>query len=555
MAENRRRLGDILVEANVLTKDQVEETVRTKGDKKLGDALKEAGFITEEQLLSVLEIQLNIPRVKLNSFPVDTQLTKLVSREFAERNDIFPIEKKDGRLRVAMADPMDYFALDDLRMATGFEILPVIASYKEIHESIKIYYAEGKEIDAFEVEDPDAVEVNTQITDKETDAPIIRMVNQTLVTGLLKKASDIHIDPQEGKLMIRYRIDGILQTERAIAKQHQNAMVARVKIMANLNITETRLPQDGRVKVTLEGAKVDLRISSMPTVFGEKIVIRILDMSEALKGLDELDFNKVNERAFAKMIAQPSGMILITGPTGSGKTTTLYAALNKLNSEEINLITVEDPVEYQIAGINQVQVKPSIGLTFSHGLRSILRQDPDVVMVGEIRDRETAEIAVRASLTGHLVLSTIHTNSAVATIPRLIDMGIEPYLVMSSLSGIVSQRLVRKICEDCKTSYTPTLTEKETLEQRGIQAKVLYEGSGCDSCNHTGYKGRMAVHELLRIDDEIRRMVLNNEPMATIKAYLLEKDMLFLRDDGFFKVKKGQTTMKEIHRVAAEDEQ
>lgn len=553
MSGNRRRLGDILVEADVLTKAEVEQTVKTKGDKKLGDALKEAGLISEEQLLEVLEFQLKIPRVKLNSFPIDTQLTKLVSKEFAERNHVFPIEKRNGRLRTAMADPMDYFALDDLRMATGFEIDPVIASYKEIQESIKIYYSETKELESVEVEESFEGQVNTQIVDDEADAPIIRMVNQALVTGLEKKASDIHIDPQEAKVVIRYRIDGILQTERAISKQHQNAMIARVKIMANLNITETRLPQDGRVKVTLEGTKVDLRISSMPTVFGEKIVIRILDMSEALKGLDELDFNNMNEKIFTKMIKQSSGMILITGPTGSGKTTTLYAALNQLNNEQINLITVEDPVEYQIEGINQVQVKPSIGLTFSHGLRSMLRQDPDVVMVGEIRDRETAEIAVRASLTGHLVLSTIHTNSAVATIPRLIDMGIEPYLVMSSLSGIVSQRLVRKICLDCKTAYEPTVTEKETLEDRGIKADKLYYGQGCDSCNDTGYKGRMAVHELLKVDDEIRRLVLNNEPVSAIKSYLLANDMLFLRDDGFFKVKKGLTTMQEIYRVASEE--
>ncbi|SDN58822.1 GspE/PulE family protein [Alkalicoccus daliensis] len=553
MKENRRRLGDILVEANVLTKDQVEETVKNKGNKKLGDALKEAGLISEEQLLEVLEFQLNIPRVKLKSYPIDSQLTKLTALEFAERNSVFPIDKKDGRLIVAMADPMDYFTLDDLRMATGFEIEPVIASYKEIQEAIKTYYGNKQEVSDLEVEDPEELNVNTQIADDETDAPVIRMVNQALVTGLEKKASDIHIDPQETKIVIRYRIDGILFTERAIAKQHHNAMVARVKIMANLNITETRLPQDGRVKVTLQGTRADLRVSSMPTVFGEKIVIRILDMNQAQINLEDLDFNAINQTVFQELIHRPGGMVLITGPTGSGKTTTLYAALNKRNNEEMNVITVEDPVEYQIEGINQVQVNPKIGLTFAHGLRAILRQDPDLVMVGEIRDSETAEIAVRASLTGHLVLSTIHTNSAIATIPRLIDMGVEPYLVMSSLSGIVSQRLVRKICTHCKTSYEPTKTELQALEERGIKAEVLYRGPGCENCNETGYEGRMAIHELLSIDDEVRRLVLNQEAVSVIKAYLLEKDMLFLKDDGFFKVKQGFTTMEEVFRVASDD--
>ncbi|PRO64903.1 GspE/PulE family protein [Alkalicoccus urumqiensis] len=555
MAQDRRRLGDILVEAGILSKEEIEETVKTKGSKKLGDALREAGLISEEQLLEVLEFQLGIPRVRLAYVPVDTQLTRLVSQEFAERNGLFPLDKNERRLRVAMSDPMDYMALDDLRMATGFEIEPVLASRVEIEKAVETYYNEStSDFTSFSVEqdEPQNPSAN-QLADDETEAPIIRMVNQTIVAALEKKASDIHLDPQETRFSVRYRIDGRMQTERSISKEHQNAVTARVKIMADLNITETRLPQDGRVKVTLENTPVDLRISTMPTVYGEKIVIRVLDMTEAVKEIDELDFNKRSEKAFRSFVRRPSGMVLITGPTGSGKTTTLYAALHHRNTAEENIITVEDPVEYQMEGINQMQVKPDIGLTFSSGLRAILRQDPDVVMVGEIRDSETAEIAVRASLTGHLVFSTIHTNSAVATIPRLIDMGVEPYLVMSSLSGIVSQRLVRRICPDCRASYTPSETERRSLAKRGMHADELYYGTGCSRCADSGYKGRMAVHEVLTIDDELRRLVLNQSPVSDIHKHLLENDMLYLLDDGFLKAVQGKTTMEEVLRVAAEE--
>jgi type IV pilus assembly protein PilB len=549
--EKRKRLGDILVDSGLVTTNEVETTVRTKGSKKLGEALTEAGLLTEDELLKVLERQLGIPRVHLRSYPIDEKAAKTVTREFAERNQLLILERKGDRLRAAMVDPMDYFVLDDLRLATGFEIEPVIASKKEISDAIETYY--NRHVADLQAVSEEPGTADNTIADDESEAPIIRMVNQALITGLKKKASDIHIDPHEKKVVLRCRIDGVMYTERAWSKEHQNAVTARVKIMADLNITETRLPQDGRVKVTLDGTPADLRISTMPTVFGEKIVIRILDMEEAVKEVEELNFSKANAEAFHKLIDRPAGMVLITGPTGSGKTTTLYAALNRRNTEEANVITVEDPVEYQLPGINQVQVKPSIGLSFAKGLRSILRQDPDIIMVGEIRDTETAEIAVRASLTGHLVFSTIHTNSALSTIPRLVDMGVEPYLVMSSLSGIVSQRLVRRICPSCAASYTPTKVEQETLAERKINADRLYKGKGCPQCNETGYKGRMAVHELLVIDDRIRGMVLNQEPHSRVREYLQEKDMLFLMDDGFTKVIKGETTMEEIYRVAADD--
>ncbi|QKS71859.1 Flp pilus assembly complex ATPase component TadA [Paenalkalicoccus suaedae] len=553
MAQARKRLGDLLVEAGLLTKEQVESVVASKGKLKLGDALIERGLITEQQVIEVLEFQLGIPHIKLNRFPIDPQLTTLIPKEMAERMIVFPLERKGGQLRVAMEDPMDYVALDDLRMTTGFEIAPAISGRKEILEAIYQYYQplQGEDVEVEEVEEVDSVA--TTLTDDEQDAPIIRIVNQLLVGGLRKSASDIHLDPHEKRVLVRYRIDGMMRTEKALAKQNQNAIVARIKIMANLNITETRLPQDGRVKVIIDTKQVDLRISTMPTIFGEKIVVRILDTDQSTKTIEQLDFNPVNEEAFRKLLKKQAGMILVAGPTGSGKTTTLYSALHQLNTDDVNLITIEDPVEYQIEGINQVQVNPRIGLTFASGLRTILRQDPNIVMVGEIRDGETAQIAIRASLTGHLVFSTIHTNSAVGTIPRLIDMGIEPFLVTSSLAGIVSQRLIRKVCESCKEEYQPTVVEKKLFEDRGLEVDTLIRGAGCQACNHSGYKGRMAIHELLVVDDEVRKMVLNNESVSSIRHYLLTNDMLFLLDDGLFKAKQHHTSIDEVYRVAGDD--
>ncbi|GEL07144.1 GspE/PulE family protein [Salisediminibacterium halotolerans] len=551
--ETRKRLGDLLVEAGVITAQQAEDTVASKGRQKLGDALLDQGLINEGELIDVLEYQLGIPRVHLNEQPVDEQTLKLVPEEFARRNLVFPLGKKGNRLQIAMVDPMDYVVLEDLRMATGFDIDPVITGRNDVKEAIERHYSTAEEAEVnVEVAD-DSVKELMAADDDETEAPIIRTVNQLLMTGLRKQASDVHLDPQETKVLIRYRIDGVLQTDRALNKQHQNEIIARIKIMANLNITEVRLPQDGRVKVTMDGKPVDLRISIMPTVFGEKVVIRILDMSEAIKALDELDLNSLNLERFRALIRRPSGMVLLTGPTGSGKTTSLYAAINQLNTEKVNIITIEDPVEYQMTGINQVQVNPDIGLTFANGLRSILRQDPNVVMVGEVRDKDTAEIAVRASLTGHLVFSTIHTNSAVATIPRLIDMGIEPFLVMSSLSGIVAQRLVRKVCPQCAETYEPTKMEREAFENRGMTVNGLKRGAGCEECRYSGYKGRMALHEILLVDDEIRRKVLNEEPIAHVRDYAYENEMIFLVEDGLLKAKKGETTVEEVFRVAIDD--
>ncbi|WP_079479519.1 GspE/PulE family protein [Halobacillus salinus] len=541
MAE-RKRLGDILKEAGLVSEEQITETLNVKKtDQKLGDALLERGLITEQQLIEVLEFQLGFPHVSLYRYPVDTTLLSIVSKDFAMRNIVMPLKREGNELTLAMNDPMDYYTIDDLQIATGFQIAPVIATKDEIIQAVNKYYnLKESEEAAPEIDDGD-------------QAPAIKLMNQVLQTGVQMKASDIHIDPQESKVLVRYRVDGLLRTERTVTKSMQSSLIARVKIMANLNITETRLPQDGRIKANVNSVPVDLRISTLPTVYGEKIVIRILDLGSVLNRLSELGFNKVNYQRYMKMIEQPSGMVLITGPTGSGKSSTLYASLNHLNTDDKNIITIEDPVEYQIEGINQVQVNQKTGLTFTTGLRSVLRQDPDIVMVGEIRDSETAEIAVRASLTGHLVFSTLHTNGAVATIPRLIDMDVEPYLVVSSLAGIVAQRLVRRICRDCKVKKEPTEMEREQFEKRGLSINEVYYGKGCGNCQNTGYRGRLAIQEVLVMDDEIRKMMMNNSSISEIRQYVWRNGMIFLVDDGLLKVKKGLTTVEEVMRVALDD--
>lgn len=548
MANQRKRLGDLLVEAGMLTVDELQETLKSKKEgQKLGDALLERGYISEQQLIEVLEFQLGIPHISLFRYPVDSNIVDLISKDFALRNILIPVKKEGNQLFVAMNDPMDYFALDDMRLSTGFQIAPVIAKKDEIISAIHKYYNNNETF-----EDVDAANMDGSGLDSEA-APAIRLFNQILSTGVLMKASDIHIDPHESAILIRYRVDGILRTERVLSKNIFSLLIARIKIMANLNITETRLPQDGRMKLEVNHVQVDLRISLLPTVYGEKTVIRILDLSNILLNLSQLGFNRVNLQKFVSMIEKPSGMVLITGPTGSGKSSTLYAALNHLNTDKVNIITVEDPVEYQIAGINQVQVNHSIGLTFSAGLRSILRQDPNIIMIGEIRDKETADISIRASLTGHLLFSTLHTNSALATIPRLLDMGVEPYLVVSSLSGVVAQRLIRRICKECAFSYEPSAMEKNIFQKRGIKVDTLYKGKGCPECQNTGYRGRMAVHEVLPMDDAIRNMVTNNKPLGEIKNYAMKTGMIFLIDDGLLKAKSGMTTVEEVLRVVLAD--
>ncbi|MBS4173711.1 ATPase, T2SS/T4P/T4SS family [Bacillus sp. FJAT-49736] len=549
MKQTRKRLGDLLVEAGLIKEEQLQTALKEKKPgQKLGEVFLEHGFVTEQQLIEVLEFQLGIPHVSLYRYPFDTKLFTLIPKEVAKKELIIPLRKEGDRLFVAMADPMDFYLLEDLRLSTGFQIETAIATKDDILKAINKHYNSEEGFEDLEATiDNEPVQEET-ITDQ--DSPIVRMVNQLISNAVSQKASDIHIDPQETKLVVRYRIDGILHSERTLPKNMQSMLTARIKIMANLDITEHRIPQDGRIKTSMDFRHVDLRVSTLPTVYGEKIVLRILDLASSLNDVNQLGFNKVHLQRFKQLIENPSGIVLITGPTGSGKSSTLYAALNHLNREEVNIITIEDPVEYQLEGINQIQVNPNIGMTFATGLRSILRQDPNIIMVGEIRDKETAEVSIRAALTGHLVLSTIHTNDSLSTITRLLDMGVEPFLVATSISGIIAQRLVRRVCRDCGEEQLPTKREVEIFAKRNMKIDKVFRGRGCSSCNMTGYRGRIAIHEILEINDEMRRVLMNNESFSNMRQLAFKNKTIFLIDDGLYKVKQGITTTEEVLRVA-----
>lgn len=550
MAPFKKRLGDILVESGMVTAGQIDSAIKEKKPgQKLGEFLINKGYITEHQLIEVLEFQLGIPLVNLYSYPFDTKLFHIISKEVAKRNVLIPLKKEKDKLIVAMADPMDFYAIDDLRMSTGFEIERVIATKDEILRSINKYYDEDEGVLELLGSTVDDAPINEEVI-TEQDAPLVRLVNQLISNAVMQKASDIHIDPHEKKVMVRYRIDGILHMERVFPKRLQSLLIARVKILANLDITEHRIPQDGRIKKIFDNHPVDLRVSTLPTIYGEKIVLRILDLANTLTDIEKLGLNKINQQRLLDLIEQPTGIVLITGPTGSGKSTTLYSALNKLNNDEVNIITVEDPVEYQLEGINQIQVNPTVGMTFATGLRSILRQDPNIIMVGEIRDKETVEIAIRASLTGHLVLSTVHTNDSISTVTRLIDMGVEPFLIASSLSGIVAQRLVRRVCRDCAEEHEANVREIEIFARRGMKIEKVVRGRGCASCNMTGYRGRLAIHEILVINEEMRRVIINGESFTQLRDLAVKNKTIFLIDDGLLKVKQGLTTTEEILKAA-----
>ncbi|KPN96415.1 GspE/PulE family protein [Lysinibacillus sp. ZYM-1] len=550
----RKRLGDLLVESGVITIEQLEYALTTKlKNEKLGDFLIKENFLTEQQLIEVLEFQLGIPHISLNQFSISPDLLQLIPAELAKRTNIMPIRKEKNKLFIAMEDPMDYFAIEEVRMTTGCQIETSIAAKDDLYRTITKYYDLQESMDAAML-DLAATSTETQEEIENDDSPIVRLVNQIIANGVAQRASDIHFDPQETELRVRYRVDGVLRTERSLPKHMQNVVLARIKIMGNLNITENRIPQDGRIKTNVHFRPVDIRLATLPTVYGEKVVMRLLDLTNSANDIDKLGFNRRNEALFRKMIAHPNGIMLITGPTGSGKSSTLYAALSHLNEEGVNIITVEDPVEYQLDGINQIQVKEEVGLTFALGLRSILRQDPDIVMVGEIRDLETAQIAIRASLTGHLVLSTLHTNSAVESISRLHDMGIEPFLLSSSLVGIMAQRLVRKVCRDCAEPYEFTTRELEILEENGVEGVTHgKKGRGCPACSNTGYRGRMAIHEILPVDRQVKDMILNRVGDLALRDYMKEKGYHTLLIDGLLKVVAGQTTTSEILRVASAD--
>lgn len=552
MIHKRKRLGDLLVEAAIISEQQLMMALQEQRNtgRRLGDQLIAMNLVNEQQIIEILEFQLGIPHVDLYKQKIDRKLVNVISEELARKHQVLPLRRSGNRLMVAMSDPLDYFALDDLRLSTGFEIDAAIAKKEELHLAINRYYGMQKSIDQMLQEMPvsedDPAFLEAQQSD---DSPVAKMVNQLLNQAVQLGASDIHFDPQETEMVIRLRIDGVLRTERTLPLKMNNVLVSRIKIMSQLNIAEKRLPQDGRFKMELELKTIDLRVSILPTVYGEKVVMRLLDAGNVSLGIEKLGFSYENEQKFKKLINHAYGIILVTGPTGSGKSTTLYTALQQLNSETVNIITVEDPVEYQIKGINQVQVRSNIGMTFAAGLRSILRQDPDIIMVGEIRDQETAEIALRSAMTGHLVLSTLHTNDSVSALSRLIDMGVEPYLVASSVVGVVAQRLVRKVCPHCTSPIHLTVEERDLFKTMGLSTSGIVKGMGCANCNSTGYKGRLAIHEILLTDDQLREMITKKNAGPVYRQYLESLGFKSMLYDGLLKVSQGRTTIEEIYRV------
>jgi type IV pilus assembly protein PilB len=544
----RKRLGDLLLENGLITEEQLEEALfeQKKSGLPLGTLLTQKGIISEQQLIEAIEFQLGVPHVNLENFVIEKEIIDLVPEEVARRYKVIPLKKRGNRLTLAMADPLDYFAIDDIRMTVGMPIDPVIATRSSLDQAIEKYY--GFQHSLTEVLKDISGDEMTEDQVRSDDAPIVRMVNQMIEQAVDERASDIHIDCQRTELVVRFRIDGALYRQMQLPKHLQSVLTARIKIMANLNIAERRLPQDGRIQMMVRGRMIDLRVATLPTIYGEKIVLRLLDKQNAFLQIEQLGLSEKNRQMFMDMIQSPHGIVLVTGPTGSGKSSTLYAALQYLNSEEKNLITIEDPVEYQLDGINQVQVNPSVGLTFATGLRSILREDPNIIMIGEIRDRETVEIAFRAALTGHLVLSTLHTNDAPSTITRLIDMGIEPYLIASALRGVVAQRLVRKICPQCREAYSPFPHETAMLEKNGFSVATLWRGRGCRVCHQTGYRGRLAIHEVLPFDSQIRNLVREIQPAEVYREWAERQGYGNMLLDGVSKAVQGLTTLDEVLR-------
>lgn len=555
------KLGEILIAANLINQEQLNQVLeeQKKNGGQIGDILIKSGLIKESDIVEALGKQLNIPYVSLAQGllkPNEQQeLDKLVPEQVAREQYLIPISRHLNSLTVAFADPLDLVVQDNIRRLTKCEINPMIASRKDIEEALNGFYGKRdllREIieqthkDKQKKEKVKDLDLN-ELVKKAEEAPVIRLVNLLVKQAIDERASDIHIEPLEDGMSIRYRIDGSLYKISPPDESLLPAMVSRIKILSRLDIAERRLPQDGGFSMTIKGRNIDTRVSTVPVIHGEKVVIRILDKASIPLDLKQLGFEPDDLEKFSNAINQPYGLVFLTGPTGSGKTTTLYAALNQINSPHKNLTTVEDPVEYHLGGINQVQVKPGIGLTFASGLRAFLRQDPDVMMVGEVRDLETAEICIQSALTGHLVFSTLHTNDAPGAISRLIDIGIEPFLISASLLLIIAQRLVRRLCQGCKEEYNPSDEEKEKL---GIkQGEKVYRAKGCEKCRFSGYKGRVAIHEMMFVNDEVKHLISQGKPDNIIKEAAIKNKMMTLQESGFRKVRQGMTSLEEILAV------
>ncbi len=557
MSTGVRQFVDILLEDGLVTEQQLVAAfdIHEHEGRPLGRVLVEQGLLTESQLVAALSEQIGLDFIDLAEASVDGSAVARVSAAVCRRHTVLPIGYDDGKLVLAMADPGNVFALDDVRQITGLEVRPVVATRDDLLAALDRFCRADGELDDLTSAMTDTEEEDdlSRLTEVIEDAPIVKYVNLLITQAIQDRASDIHIEPGENDLRVRYRIDGVLHEVMRSPKQIASGVVSRLKIMSEIDIAERRIPQDGRLSVTSNGKKIDLRVATLPTVWGEKVVMRVLDNSTARLDLADLGFSQGNFERYKTSYVKPYGMILVTGPTGSGKSTTLYATLNIVSKPEINVITVEDPVEYRLPGINQVQVNPKAGLTFSTALRSILRSDPDVVLIGEIRDHETAQIAIEASLTGHLVLTTLHTNDAPSAITRLVEMGIEPFLVGSALDCVLAQRLARRLCSKCKEEYDPS--EAELVGARfpwlpGEAVPSLHRAVGCSACSRTGYKGRLALHEVMSVSEEIERLAVSRSSAADIERVATSQGMASLRDDGWAKVAAGVTSIEEILRVS-----
>src|SRR5437016_139482 len=565
-----QRLGDLLVKEKVITQEQLTQATRVQKETncRLGSALVKLGFLTDEDVTNFLSRQYGVPAINLSYFEIDPAVVKLIPFETAKRYQILPLSRVGASLTIAMVDPTNVFAMDDIKFMTGFNIEPVVASESSILAGIEKAYGSGKEEDLeavmqtmSELNESDvelqAEEQQMELSELEKaadEAPVVKLVNIVLGDAVKRGASDIHIEPYEKEFRVRFRIDGVLQSIMSPPMKLKDAITSRIKIMAKLDISEKRLPQDGRImlKMNIGGRKkqLDFRVSTLPTLWGEKIVLRLLDKENLRLDMTKLGFEPESLVKFEKAILKPYGMVLVTGPTGSGKTNTLYSSISRLNQPDTNIMTAEDPVEFQLGGINQVQMKEQIGLNFAAALRAFLRQDPNIILVGEIRDFETAEIAIKAALTGHLVLSTLHTNDAPSTISRLMNMGIEPFLVATSVHCIVAQRLTRRICAECKTEeeVAPQVLIDAGFTPEEVRTVKVFMGAGCPACGNKGYKGRLGLYELLEITDEIRELILVGASALEIKKKAIEQGMIALRRSGLIKVMNGLTTLEEVFR-------
>ena len=567
LLENKTQLGQLLLARGVVSQEQIEQALAEqteKGHRKLlGELLVEMGYCTENQIAAALAEAYGVPYAQVSPKICDPKAVEILPREFLEAHIVLPLFKVHDVLTVAVSEPTNVFLIDEIERISGCRVQVVCSTSKDIKATLQTYLPAANVFVIDDIIDDEGLEEFTLIENITQDisnleevagqSPVVKLVNYLLYNAVRENASDIHIEPDDKKLRVRYRVDGKLYEKMRPPHQMHPAIVSRVKIMAELDIAQRRLPQDGGIHVLVEGRPIDLRVSVMPGNFGEKVVIRVIDPQKILYNLESLGFTYDNLLRFREVIQVPNGVVLVTGPTGSGKNTTLYAALSELNNEEVNICTVEDPVECNISGINQFQVNTSVGFAFSTALRSLLRQDPDIIMVGEIRDEATASIAVQAALTGHLVLSTLHTNDAPGAVTRLLDLGVAPYLLGASLRGVIAQRLVRRICSSCKTEYDPPASIRRMIESQGGDVPKFYRGVGCKKCRNTGYSGRIAIHELFVPDDEMSEMINERINTKKLRAKAIEKGMLPLYHDGIEKVKAGIVSIEEILRTAVND--